>query len=272
MAPTKFGDFGKAANDLFKDDFGAGTSKVVLKTKSANGTTIKVEGARNNDSAAVSGFVETTTSINKFNLKEKWSTGNKIDTEVSHPCFFFAKGKHTLSASFSPSVGGLAGFSNLKLKSAVPCSSANTNATFTQKNIAIDSATTFKGINFGGSATVTLGGAISATKFGAAFKQDDIEVASTITDGDAVNTSIYKSSGCCYKSGIRFGWAKSSGKSFMEVAVQKKIDDNSYAKLKVNDKLDIGVAYSQKVNKCCTATVAADVAAVSKVGFKLEFC
>ncbi len=37
MAPPKFGDVGKAANDLFNDDFGAGSVKLTLKSKAANG-------------------------------------------------------------------------------------------------------------------------------------------------------------------------------------------------------------------------------------------
>lgn len=37
MAPPKFADLSKSVNNLFKDDFGSGCTKVTVKAKTSNG-------------------------------------------------------------------------------------------------------------------------------------------------------------------------------------------------------------------------------------------
>jgi voltage-dependent anion channel protein 2 len=275
MAPTKFGDIGKSASDLLSDDFGASSSKLVVKTKADNGTEVKVQGTRNNASGAVSGFVETKTNYKGFAITEKWSNDNTINTEVSHKCPVFKGGKHTFYSTFKPAVGGFQGISGLKLKSALPCSTANTNLAFTAKDVTVDSSTNFGKWIVGGSAKIGCPSfAVSNVQFAAGFTDGNLSLATKIVNGDKVSTSIYHSAGCCdYKIGVNFGWTRSSGATNLELAAKHSLDDSSYVKAKLNANLDLGVAYVHNLSKCTKAKVAADISAAkeSKIGFTLEF-
>eukprot|EP00049_Salpingoeca_infusionum_P017079 m.351696 g.351696 ORF g.351696 m.351696 type:complete len:278 (+) comp16319_c0_seq1:266-1099(+) len=266
--PPKFSDFGKNASDLFSKNFGAGSSKFVANAKPSEGPikTVKVEFKRDTDSGAVSGFIESTSKFGGFDLKEKWNTKNLIETEVSRKCPIIPNAKHTVCASFNPAAGGFSGFSNLKLKTAAPCKTANTNLTLTDKTVTADSSFTFKGFNLGGSATVSIADTkLTSSKVGVGFKVGDTDVATSIANGDAVETSMFQKLSKL-NSAVRFGWTKSTGKTFIELGFQQKIADGSFAKIKVNDKLDIGVSYQTQLNPEFSATFKVDFGASSKVG------
>jgi len=104
MAPPKFEDLGKSAKDLFTDDYGFGETKLTLKSKSASGLDFKVEGKKTEK--AVSGFIESKyTHSSGVSLKEKWSTSNVINTEISVEDKLVKGSKFTLDSAFSPNAG-----------------------------------------------------------------------------------------------------------------------------------------------------------------------
>ena len=84
MAPPKYGDLGKQANDVFSKGYHLGLLKLEVKTKTDTGVEFTTGGNSNTESGKVAGSLETKYQVKDLGmtLTEKWTTDNTLNTSV----------------------------------------------------------------------------------------------------------------------------------------------------------------------------------------------
>ena len=100
MAPPKYGDLGKQANDVFSKGYHFGLLKLEVKTKTETGVEFTTGGNSNMESGKVAGSLETKYQVGGrrhsalddviiiqvkdlgMTLTEKWTTDNNLNTTV----------------------------------------------------------------------------------------------------------------------------------------------------------------------------------------------
>lgn len=265
MPTPKFGDLGKACSDLFSDDFKAGSNKLTLKSKTASGTSLKLDGSRNNSSGAVTGSLETKFShkASGLNVKEKWDTSNTISTELSTKNLLTAGTDFSFTTDFKPTSSGLQSF---KLKGSL-----------VRDNFAVDANTNLKGVNAAGVFSygkffVGASSNLSNTKIGASFVEKDYSITSTVSDGRAVDIQVFHNARSDLQTAVQFGW-KANGGTSLAVAGKLALDDSAYVKAKINKDMQVGLAYVQKIRNGVTLGLSAQLEAtnLASSGHQLGF-
>ena len=84
MAPPKYGDLGKQANDVFSKGYHFGLLKLEVKTKTNTGVEFTTGGNSNLETGKVAGNLETKYQVKDLGmtLTEKWTTDNSLNTTV----------------------------------------------------------------------------------------------------------------------------------------------------------------------------------------------
>eukprot|EP00043_Microstomoeca_roanoka_P026508 m.11808 g.11808 ORF g.11808 m.11808 type:complete len:275 (+) comp6672_c0_seq1:253-1077(+) len=254
MATPKFADLSKACVDLFLDDFNAGANKLTLKSRAINGTNLKVEGTRSNANGAVAGFIETKFAHKPsgLNVKEKWTTGNVVTTELSVGNVLTYGTDFSIASSFKPTTSG---FEDFKFKSSLLREQFAVTLDTNFKGAAASGVFSYGKFLFGGS--VNMGKAVSTT-IGAAYVEKDYSIASTVADGRTVDISIFHKARPGVTAGAQFGWSK-TGATSLGVAGRVVIDETAYVKAKVNQKLDVSLAFVQSLRPGITMALSANL-------------
>lgn len=78
------------------------------------------------------------------------------------------------------------------------------------------------------------------------------------TDGRDVNIQLFHKARADVQAGVTFGWTK-TGTTTLGVAGRLQLDPSAYVKAKVNNDLDLGLAYVQKLRQGVTMTLSANV-------------
>eukprot|EP00045_Choanoeca_perplexa_P022655 m.10170 g.10170 ORF g.10170 m.10170 type:complete len:279 (+) comp9603_c0_seq1:52-888(+) len=259
MAPPKFTDIGKAAKDLFGDDFGGASTKFTFKSVASNGTNIKVEGARSNSSGAVDALLETkfTHKATGVSVKEKWTTKNVVSTELSVKDKFVAGSDATLAANFLPSGKGL---SDMKLKTGYKADKFAANAEVSQKSVVANGVFAYGKFVLGAGTTFDIAkSTASRSKFAVGYTDGNMSVTSSIAEGGVVEGSLYHVPSNSLKTGVQFAWNGDSNTSFA-VAGRYELDVDTFVKAKVDKALNMNLSYVQNIRPGVTMRLSADVA------------
>lgn len=259
MAPPKFADIGKAADDLFSDDFGGDANKLTLKSKASNGTAIKVEGSRSNATGGVAALLETkfTHKASGLAIKEKWTTKNVVTTEVASNGKFVDGLNLTFCANFQPNGGGV---SDLKLKSAYSTDKFTSNVDVTSSKVAASGVFSFKNFLFGASTNYKLSsGSVSNTSVTVGYTEGDLAVTSTITDAGSVSATLFHTPSADLAAGVELGWNKADGSTTFGVAGQYTLDSTAFTKAKLDSNLNLGLSYVQQLRQGVSLRLSADI-------------
>lgn len=251
MPTPKFGDLGKACSDLFSDDFKAGSNKLTLKSRTLNGTNLKLDGSRQNKTGAVSGSLETKFShkASGLNVKEKWDTSNVISTEISTKNLITAGTDLSLTTNFKPSTSGLQSF---KLKGSLVRDQFAVEASTNLKGATASGVFSYGKFLFGASSD------LSSTSLGVSFVEKDYSITSTVTDGRTVGIQLFHDVRPDLKAAATFGW-KADGSTSLGVAGQYNLDSTAYVKAKIDNRLNLGLAYVQTLRRGVTLGLSADL-------------
>lgn len=248
MAPTKFADIGKAANDLINDDFSAGAVKVTLKSKAANGVEFKVEGARGNDSGSVDALLETKWDVaSGVSLKEKWTSKNVVVAELTAANQLVAGSKVVAESTFAPNGGGL---KDIKVKAEYKNDVAFFDTAITTSSVTASNVFGYGKFLIGLSGTYNLGKkTLSATKVTVGYNEADFAIASSIVNFTDVEGSIYHTPKAGVQAGVKFGWSQASKETDLAVVGRYALEGGAFAKAKVDTKLALSLSYVQSLAK-----------------------
>lgn len=232
-------------------------TKLILKSKTANGVNLKVEGARSKE-GAVKAFLETKLAHAGVSIKEKWTTDNDVQTELSGDNPVLAGGKLTAEATFNPSKG----FRDLKLKSDYAQSAFNTTVAINSKGVVSTSGVFgFHSKYFlGGSADYdTSKGVVGDHKVALSYVEKDLTVTTTITNGTNVEGSIFHVPNAFVYAGLKFNWSKLNSDVGFQLAGKYFVDNTTFYKVKLDKNLVLGLSYTQPLRPGVSATLSAEI-------------
>jgi len=245
MAPPKFGDLGKSASDLFKDDFGSGSVKLTLKSTTLSGAQLKVEGCRNNDNGTVCAGLETKYSCCKgVAVKEKWCSNNVVTTELTLTDKGVKNSKLVVENKFAPTNGGMKG---MQVKAEYKTDSAFVDVSTDTAAAKVNGVFSYRKYLFGVGTTLDTQGTISNTSFAVGYVDRDVTLNSTITNGSDVEGSVYHTPRSNLQAGVKFAWNKNSQDTAFAVAGRYQMDSDTFVKAKLDTNLNMGLSYTQNI-------------------------
>jgi voltage-dependent anion channel protein 2 len=258
MIPPKYSDLGKAAKDLFDKNYNYGFAKVDLKTTANNGVAFTTKGSSSLDSGSIDGSLETKykPSGGAFTLTEKWSTDNKLSTEVAVEDQVVVGSKVSINTTFSPNTG--------KKSGALKTSYARDNV-----NLTLDTDFNFAGPTLQGSSVFgyegwlagyqfafdTASKALTKSNFALGYDGDDLQALATVNDASEFTGSVYQKVKNGVQLGVQLSWDKGQSATRFGVASKYAIDSDSSVHAKVNNCGQIGVGYSHKLREGVTLTL-----------------
>lgn len=257
MPVPKFSDLSKAAQDLFKDDFGAGNVKLTLKSTSTNGVALKVEGSKATDSNNVSAELESKfTNSNGFTVKETWNTKNSVTTEVSAKDKGLKGSSVSVAGTFSP----VKGFQSFKVKGDYATDQVTVDTVFDGKVLTTAGVFQFNHFQVGVSTNVDAAKtSLTGYTIGAGYTAGDIIVNSLIKNGTDVEGSIFHTPRANIKAGVNFSFARANEDTGIEVVGAYAADKDTTYKVKVNNKLELNLAYRQALRQGVNLTLSAQI-------------
>jgi len=257
MIPPKYSDLGKAAKDLFDKGYNYGFAKVDLKTTANNGVDFTTKGSSCLDTGNIEGSLETKYKTNcGATFTEKWSTDNKLTTEVALQDHLLVGSKVSINTGFSPNTGKKSG-------------SVKTSYARDHVNMSLDTDFNFAGPTLHGSSVVGYEGwlagyqfafntgtkALTKSNFALGYNGDDVQVLATVNDGSEFGGTIYQKVKNGVQLGVQLSWDKGQSATRFGVASKYAIDGDSSLNAKVNNSGQIGVGYSHKLREGVTLTL-----------------
>lgn len=281
MIPPKYSDLGKAAKDLFDKGYNYGFAKVDLKTTTSNGVDLTTKGCSSLSSGNINGSLETKFKPCKegLTITEKWSTDNKITTEVAIDNQLVQGSKVTLSTSFSPNSGAKSG--SVKTSYQRDCLNATLDTDINITGPTLQGSTVvgcgdgwLAGYQF---AFDTSNKALTKNNFAVGYTGSDMQVLLSAKDMAEFGASIYQKVQNGVQLGVQLSWTKGQNATSFGVASKYAIDSASSISAKVNNLGQIGCGYSQKLRDGIILTLSSQFEGTKmnegghKLGLGLEF-
>jgi voltage-dependent anion channel protein 2 len=281
MAPQKFADLGKEARDLLSKNFHFGTVKLETKTKTANGANFTLEGSQSTDSGDVAGSLETKWTIAPYgiNVTKKWNTANVLSGTVGVENKLVDGLKVDLDSTFSPVTGKLStklktdytGCVNLRATADIASSD------FTAPSVNASAVFAYNGWHAGYQASYdTAASKLTENNVCLAYKAGDFTIHGAIVDASKcvytlhheVNKSLQVAAALKCDTGSETG---------LTLGGKYALDDTAFVKAKVDNKLNLGLSYSQNMGSGVQATLSGSINGKAldqgghKIGLHLNF-
>jgi len=281
MAPPKFNDLGKEANDLISKNFHFGVIKLEAKTKAKNGVDFTTEGSHNTDTGNVAGSLETKFKYADYGVtfSEKWNTDNIIATSISVDNKIASGLKVDFDTTFAP----ITGKKSAKVKAAYNgCEYLHTTADvdfdFAGPTIHGSGVFAYKGWHAGYQASYdTANSKLTANNVSLTYKDGDFVLHSGIVDASKYVGSVHHQVNSKLSAAALLNWTSGSSTSNFTVAGKYTIDDDTYLKVKLDNNLRIGCSYVQSLKPGISLTMSSLINAKSleqgghKIGLSLNF-
>jgi len=280
MAPQKYADLGKEARDLESKNFHFGVVKVEAKTKAKNGTDLTVDGTHNTDTGDVVAALETKFKYAPYGISftEKWNTNNVITSTIGVEKEV-AEGlvsKVDLDTTYAPDTGK----KSVKVKTAHQYGDllhATVDIDFANFALHTSGVLAYNGIHAGYQASIdTANKNLLGHNVGLLYKNNDIVFQGGIINGSKYVGSVHHqvSKNLCAAALVHW----SSGSSTSLTACGKyALDDDTHVKAKLDNQLNVGLAYVQNVKPGLQLTLSSLINAKSfeqgghKLGLSLNF-
>jgi len=284
MAPQKFADLGKEAKDLISKNFHFGTVKLEAKTKSANGVNFTTEGAHNTDSGDVAGSLETKFAVPKYGVtvNQKWNTGNILSGTVSVDSKLVDGLKVDVDASASPGKF-VTGSLTTKLKidySGCDYLRATTDiasADLTAPSLNVSGVLAYKGWHAGVQGVYDAAASkLVEQNVAVVYKSGPVTLMGAVLNSAKYQYSVSQEVNKSLSVAAQLQ-CDAGSETAITLAGKYDLDDSTFVKAKLDNKLRLGVSYVQNMGAGVTATLSGLVNGKSldegghKIGFHLNF-
>jgi len=256
MSVPSFADIAKPSNDLLNKDFYHTAAAILeVKSKAPNGVSFNVKGKSSHD-PATTGQIEA-----KYNdaptgltITQAWTTLNVLDTKVELDNTFAHGLKAEITTQFLPSSQSKGAKLNLHFKQ--PSFHARAFFDLLKGPTAnVDAVLGHDGFLVGAEAGYDVQKA-AITRYSAAIGYSVPAYAAAITATNNLSVfsaSYYHKVNNDVEAGAKATWdSKSSNNVGLEVASKYKLDEESFAKAKINDRGIAALAYNVRLRRGVT--------------------
>jgi len=255
MAPAKFGDLGKAANDLFDKGFEYGNVKMELKTHSSDGVALLLKGAHDNNTAAISSSLEAKYKCDKLGEVKKTWNANKanLDIEVANSSLLKG-GKLTFTGCLNPSGGFVPG--KLKTNWSNDKMNVNFNSSISAApKLDFDAVLAHSNFNFGVACGFNMkSSALESKQVALAIQQNSVNCVVKSALANDVTVSIFNKVNPTCNLGVRLGYGKSTN---LAIAAKCTGDAHCTKQVKLNQNGQMGFSCVTKLDSGCELTTSA---------------
>jgi len=277
MAPPKFGDLGKQANDVFSKGYHFGLLKLEVKTKTDTGVEFTTGGSSVLDTGKVSGNLETKYQVKDLGmtLTEKWTTDNNLSTTVDVVDKLVPGLKISLDTKFAPGTGAKSGCLKTEYKHDAAMVTADLDLGLTALNAT--AVMGHKGWLAGYQTCFDISkSAITKSNFGVGYSAKDFVLHTSLTNGTDFGGSVFQKLSPKLETGVTLGWSSAGSATKFGIGAKYALEDGAVVRAKVNNNSEIGLGYQQKLRDGVTVTLSTLInganfnAGGHKVGVSLE--
>jgi len=256
MAVPSFADIAKPSNDLLNKDFYHTAAAILeVKSKAPNGVSFNVKGKSSHD-PATTGQIEAKNNDapTGLTITQAWTTLNVLDTKVELDNTFAHGLKAEITTQFLPSSQSKGAKLNLHFKQ--PSFHARAFFDLLKGPTAnVDAVLGHDGFLVGAEAGYDVQKA-AITRYSAAIGYSVPAYAAAITATNNLSVfsaSYYHKVNNDVEAGAKATWdSKSSNNVGLEVASKYKLDEESFAKAKINDRGIAALAYNVRLRRGVT--------------------
>jgi len=260
MAPPKFADLGKEARDLLSKNFHLNAVKIEAKTKAANGIAFTAEGNHNTGNGDVAGSLEGKATLAPgITLTKKWGTNNVVSGTIG------VEKIEGLKVDLDGSLAPVSGKMSLKLKTDITALANNrttldiATADLAKPSLNLSSVLAYQGWHAGMQVGYdTASSAMTGNQACVAYSAGGVAITAAI-----VNTSKYLYSvhhNVCGNLQVAAALQCDAGsETGITVGGKYSLDADTFVKAKLDNKLNLGLSYSQKLTEGVAATLSASI-------------
>ena len=277
MAPPKFGDLGKQANDVFSKGYHFGLLKLEVKTKTETGVEFTTGGSSAIDTGNVSGNLEAKYQVKDLGmtLTEKWTTDNKLNTTVDVADKLIPGVKMSLVTNFAPGTGAKSGSLKTEYKHDAAMVTGDLDLGFSVLNAS--AVMGHKGWLAGYQTCFDLNkSAVTKSNFGLGYSASDFVLHTSLTNGTDFGGSVFQKLSPNLETGVTLGWSSANTATKFGLGAKYVLADGAVVRAKVNNNSEVGLGYQQKLRDGVTVTLSTLINAANinagnhKVGVSLE--
>ncbi|KAF2461375.1 eukaryotic porin/Tom40 [Lineolata rhizophorae] len=277
MPVPAFSDIAKPSNDLINKDFYHATAAALeVKLKADNAVSFTAKGTSAHEGATNASLeIKKGLNIKGATLTGAWNTANMTSEKIELDNVIADGLKVELLNAFSPAAGNKGQKANLYFKQAAFNGRLFADYTPTGAfSATVDGVFGHEGFLVGGEAGYDVQKA-AITKYSAAvgYQTPQYSAAVQATNSLSIFTaSYYQMVNAQVEAGAKAAWdAKTSGPVGIELGGKYKIDPESFAKGKINDRGIVSLAYNTKVKQGFTFGIGAsfDSQKLNEAGHKI---
>ncbi|CAC5409201.1 VDAC2 [Mytilus coruscus] len=250
MAPPSYSDLGKSARDLFSKGYNFGTNKLEAKTKTDSKVEFTSKLDHNHDTGKVAGSLETKYKWKDYGLtfKEKWTTDNVLNTEITVEDQIVQGLKLAFDTTFAPQTGKKQGTIKTGYKQDYVNMECDVNFDFAGPAVNGALVLGYNGWLGGYQMSFdTSKSKLSKSNFAVGYSTGDFTLHTNVNDGAEFGASIYQRVSDDLEAGVSLNWAAGSNATRFGLGAKYVLDRDSSVSLKVNNSSQIGMGYSQKL-------------------------
>jgi len=274
--PPVYGDLGKQARDLFSKNYHFGIVKLDGKTKTKTGIEFSTTGTSFNDTGKVSGSFDVKYKLSDHGVtfKEKWTTDNNLNTEITSEDVL-AKGlKLTAELSFAPQTGK----KNAVLSAAFKgdCFNSKTDLDYNGGSPLLNTSLVLAhqgwlaGSQLGFDTTKSR---LTTSNFAFGYTNDDVVLHSNVNDGQVFGASAFHKVRSDLHAGVSINWNSTNNATQFGIGGIFIVDKDTSLRAKINNQGSLGLGLTHRLREGIDLTLCANIDAknFNQGGHKLGF-
>jgi len=276
MAPPSYADLGKQARDVFSKNYHFGLVKLDCKTKSRSGIEFTSSGTSLNDTGKIDGSFDVKYKITEHGvtLKEKWTTDNQLNTEITaEDCI--SKGlKLSANINFAPQTGKKnavmsAGFKGESFNTSTDLD-YNGGSPLVSASVVLAHQGWLAGAQLGFDASKNN---LTKSNFAMGYTQNDFVLHSNVNDGKVFGASVFHKVRPDLQVGFSMNWNQGNQASQLGLGGVYIVDKDTSLRAKINNQGSLGLGLTHRLRDGIEVTLCSnvDVKNFSQGGHKLGF-
>lgn len=270
-APPTYADLGKAARDIFGKGYNYGTYKLDVTQKSASGVKFKVGGkAHHAKDNKVDATLETTAEHQGVKLVQKFNTDSTLGTKLTVENQLVKGLKLTLDTTFTPDMSKKTAVVKLGYKQDMLNAQCHADITG-GPSLHAAAVLGHKGGLFGYQCAFdTSKSELTKNNFALGYLGPDYTAHMSVDDLNKFSGSFHHRVSPALEAGALVAWERGASTAKLELGANYKLNCCGSRRLraKINNDLQLGLAYEHKIREGVTATLSSLVEAKTMTGHK----
>ncbi|OQR68000.1 voltage-dependent anion-selective channel-like [Tropilaelaps mercedesae] len=279
MAPPSYSDLGKEARDIFSKNYHFGLVKLDCKTKSRTGIEFTAAGSSLNDTGKVNGSLDVKYKLTEHGItvKEKWTTDNNLNTEITAEDCFSNGLKLSANFNFAPQTGKRNAVLSAAFKG--DCFNATSDLDYNAGSPLVNASLVLSHQGWLAGSQVAFDSSknkLTKTNFAVGYSNKDVKLHSNVNDGRVFGASMYQKVRPDVQAGMSITWNSMNSVAQFGLGGVFTVDKDTSLRAKVNNEGLLGLGLTHRLRDGIQMTMCANIDTKNfnqgghKIGFGLS--